>query len=128
MLNVRESIRRTNDMSTRLHILLLAAVLFTLFEVIKRVREKKLLLQYTLTWLTLLVVLLLVALFPQLLSWISDLIGIALPINMVFFLGFCFSLLIIFELTQAVSKMSVQIKDLTQKIALLDKKREDESK
>lgn len=115
-------------MSTRLHILLLAAVLFTLFEVIKRVREKKLLLQYTLTWLTLLVVLLLVALFPQLLSWVSDLIGIALPINMVFFLGFCFSLLIIFELTQAVSKMSVQIKDLTQKIALLDKKREDESK
>lgn len=115
-------------MSTRLHILLFAAVLFTLFEVIKRVREKKLLLQYTLTWLTLLVVLLLVALFPQLLSWISDLIGIALPINMVFFLGFCFSLLIIFELTQAVSKMSVQIKDLTQKIALLDKKREDENK
>lgn len=115
-------------MSTRLHILLLAAVLFTLFEVIKRVRGKKLLLQYTLTWLTLLVVLLLVALLPQLLSWMSELIGIALPINMVFFLGFCFLLLIVFELTQAVSKMSVQIKDLTQKIALLDKKREDESK
>ena len=96
-------------MSTRLHILLLIAVLFTLFEVIKRVRGKNLLLQYTLTWLTLLV-------------------GVALPINMVFFLGFCFLLLIVFELTQAVSKMSVQIKDLTQKIALLDKKREDESK
>ena len=115
-------------MSTRLHILLLIAVLFTLFEVIKRVRGKNLQLQYTLTWLTLLVVLLLVALFPQLLSWMSGLIGIALPINMVFFLGFCFLLLIVFELTQAVSKMSVQIKDLTQKIALLDKKREDESK
>lgn len=109
-------------MSTRIHILLLIVVVFTLFELLKRVREKKLLLQYSLTWLTLLVVLLLVAIFPQLLSWMSNLIGIALPMNMVFFLGFCFSLLIIFELTQAVSKMSVQIKELTQKLALLEKK------
>ena len=52
-------------MSTRLHILLLVAVLFTLFEVIKRVRGKKLLLQYMLTWLTLLVVLLKIALLEK---------------------------------------------------------------
>ena len=37
------------------------------------------------------------------------------------FLGFCFSLTIIFSLTISVSKMSIQIKDLTQEIALYKK-------
>lgn len=41
--------------------------------------------------------------------------------NMLFFLGFCFSLTIIFSLTISASKMSIQIKDLTQEIALYKK-------
>ena len=47
--------------------------------------------------------------------------GIASPMNMLFFLGFCFSLTIIFSLTISASKMSIQIKDLTQEIALYKK-------
>ena len=59
--------------------------------------------------------------FPLLINWISEELGIASPVNMLFFLGFCFSLMIIFVLTVAVSRMSIRIKQLAQEIALNEK-------
>ena len=110
-------------MSYKLKFILLLLIVLTFLFVIKQIKSKKLLLQYTLSWMTLLIVLLIFILFPSLLSGVSSILGIADPMNMVFFLGFCFSLIIIFGLTRAISKMSEQIKELTQKIALIDKKR-----
>ena len=59
--------------------------------------------------------------FPQLLELFTRTLGVQLPSNMVFFLGFCFSLLIIYSLTRYISQQSEQIKELTQKVALIDK-------
>ena len=112
-------------MNGKLQLLLLLLIIFTLFILIRRIRAKKLLLQYSLSWLSLLIVLLVVCCFPQVLDSVSEIVGIAVPINMVFFLGFCFLLLIVFELTQVISKMSEQIKYLAQKIALLEKEGKD---
>lgn len=111
-------------MSIRLQIFLILLVLLLLTAVIRRIKTKKLLLQYSLSWMSLLIVLLIVIVFPDLLTDGAKLLGIATPVNMVFFVGFCFSLIIIFGLTMAVSKMSQQIKDLSQKIALMEKERE----
>ena len=52
----------------------------------------------------------------------------ASPINMLFFLGFCFSLVIIFVLTVAISRVSIRMKQLTQELALYEKKMNDELK
>ena len=60
--------------------------------------------------------------FPQLIKTISEKIGIVSPVNMLFFFGFCFSLVIIFVLTIAVSKLSIKIKQLAQQIAIYEKK------
>lgn len=113
-------------MSIRLQFLLVILSLIVLEELFRRIQKRRLLLQYSLSWLSLLVALIVVAVFPSLLTTWSNILGIVSPINMVFFLGFCFSLLIIFGLTMAVSKMSEQIKELTQKIALMEKKYESE--
>ena len=114
-------------MSIQLRIILVVLVLLTGLVVIRQIKKKNLELQYTISWLFLLFVILLVSIFPGILSWMSSIMGIELPINMVFFLGFVFTLLIIYSLTEAVSKMSREITELTQKLALLDKKnREDE--
>ena len=43
---------------------------------------------------------------PVLLNIVSNFLGIYAPVNMIFFLGFCFSLLIIFSLTVALSRLS----------------------
>ena len=62
--------------------------------------------------------------FPQLITWLAHRLGIASPINMLFFLGFCFSLMIIFVLTVAVSRSSIRIKELAQELALYEKNEE----
>ena len=45
--------------------------------------------------------------------------------NLIFFAGFCFALLIIYSLSLAISRLSVRVKKLTQELALLQKKLED---
>lgn len=111
---------------TRILLLIMLGITFLIF--IRQIKEKKLSLQYTLSWLFLLLALFIVLLFPGLLSWLTRVCGIALPINMIFFLGFVFTLVIVYRLTAAVSKMSDEIRDLTQKIALMEKEKDDQNK
>ena len=53
---------------------------------------------------------------------VSDFLGIYAPVNMIFFLGFCFSLVIIFSLTVALSRMSNSIRTLDQMVALNERR------
>lgn len=112
-------------MTYQLRIVLIILILLTFSMFVSQIKQKKLNLQYTLTWILLLFSILLVTIFPVFLNLLANLMGIALPINMIFFLGFVFTLVIIFRLTSAVSKQSEQIKELTQKIALMEKKEND---
>lgn len=109
-------------MGAHLKIFLLVCLLIVLVYMVNQIKDKKLVLQYTLSWMFLIFGLAVVILFPGILNIISRLIGIAVPVNTVFFLGFLFALVIIFNLTSAVSKMSVEITRLTQELALLKKR------
>ena len=109
-------------MSLKLQVILILIDSVILVLTVNRIRNGKLLLQHSLSWLSLLVVILVVALFPDVLGVTAEFLGIYSSMNMVFFWGFCFYLILIFGLTQSISKMTEQIKDLTQKIALLEKK------
>ncbi len=108
-------------MSIRLQIILLIVLLIVLFVLIHQVKRKRLDLKYTLSWFVLVLVLIILTCFPKLLLIITEFLGITTPINMIFFCGFCFSLVIIYTLTIAVSKMADNIRCLTQKVALLEK-------
>ena len=112
-------------MTYQLRIVLIILILLTFSMFVSQIKQKKLNLQYTLTWILLLFSILLVTIFPVFLNLLANLMGIALPINVIFFLGFVFTLVIVFRLTSAVSKQSEQIKELTQKIALMEKKEYD---
>jgi hypothetical protein len=84
------------------------------------IRKRKLELKYSLVWLLVLVVLLILACFPQQLQKIATGLGIYSPINMIFFLGFVFSLAIIFVLTVTVSRLSARIRRLAQIVAMMN--------
>ena len=114
-------------MALHLKIFLLIVLLAVFIFEINEIKSKKLVLQYTLSWLFLIFGLALVIVFPGILNIISRVIGIAIPVNTVFFLGFVFALVIIFNLTRAVSKMSVEIVRLTQELAVLKKTIEQKS-
>ena len=48
-------------------------------------------LKYALLWIVLAVSILILGCFPQLITWIAHFFGVQTPINMLFFIGFCFS-------------------------------------
>ena len=115
-------------MTVQLRIILFILISLTFALFVDQIKQKKLKLQYTLNWMRLLLFVLFVTAFPGVLGFVANLMGIALPINMIFFFGFLFTLVIIYRLTMAVSKQSEEIKFLTQKVALLEKEINDKRK
>ncbi len=87
------------------------------------VRRQALDLKYALSWLTVGTAVLILDLFPGMMNYLVHLLGIELPVNMMFFFGFCFTLLLLFILTVKVSKQGEQLKRLTQEVALLEDRR-----
>ena len=108
-------------MTVKLQIVVGLAILFILAILINMIRRRSLELKYALV---------LTALFvfdcaPALLNVVSGFLGIYAPVNMIFFLGFCFSLLIIFSLTVALSRLSNSVRTLDQMVALNEKRLQD---
>lgn len=113
-------------MNFRIQIIVAIAIVVALCIIVNMIRKKDLELRYALAWLLVGIGTLIFDLFPQLMNGLANIMGIAVPSNMLFFLGFCFSLVIIFVLTIAVSRMSIRIKKLAQQIALYEKRNKEE--
>lgn len=115
-------------MDIKIQIIIAVGVLIAMCVIVNMIRKKNLELRHALTWLAVGMSILILDCFPQLITWISRKLGIASPVNMLFFFGFCFSLVIVFSLTIAMSRMSIRMKQLTQEMALLSTKeiKEDE--
>ena len=64
-------------------------------------------------------------LIPDAMKYLSKLIGIYNPMNMVFFIGFIYMAFIIFALSIAMSRMSGRVKKLIQEVAILNRELED---
>lgn len=105
-------------MNLKIQLIVGFIVVIALSIIVNMIRRKRLELRYALAWLLVGISILILDCFPQLITWLSVKAGVASPINMLFFLGFCFSLMIIFVLTVAVSRMSIRIKELAQELAL----------
>lgn len=105
-------------MNIRIQVIVAVFIILALSIIVNMIRKKSLELRYALAWIGVGVGALALDIFPGLMEVISKMLGIASPINMLFFFGFCFSLIIIFVLTIAVSRMSIRIKELAQELAL----------
>ncbi|MDO4473057.1 MAG: DUF2304 domain-containing protein [Eubacteriales bacterium] len=113
-------------MNLKFQIIVAAIILVALCVIINMIRAKRLELRYALAWLIVGVGTLILDFFPSMMNWLAYKLGIASPVNMLFFFGFCFSLIIIFVLTIAVSRMSIRIKELAQQLALHEKRSQKE--
>ena len=109
-------------MSVKIQIIIAVLIICALIVIIDMIRKKRLELSYALSWLLVGIGVLILDIFPQLIKTISEKICIVSPVNILFFFGFCFSLIIIFVLTIAISKLSIKIKQLAQQIAIYEKK------
>ena len=92
--------------------------IFAILYIGNLVRVKRLELKYALVWFAVGVMLLIFDLAPGVMEWLADILGIALPINMLFFLGFGFVLIIILTQTVVISNLTRKTKKLTQEVAI----------
>lgn len=112
-------------MSIKIQLIVVVGMLIALTFLVNQIRMKKLELRYAFSWIIVGISIIILACFPDMLAWIAELVGIASPVNMLFFFGFLFSLSIILTLTLALSRMSVKVKRLTQEVAFLRKEQEE---
>ena len=113
-------------MNIRTQILVVVLAVTALLWIIRKICRKGIEVKYSLLWILLGIGVIIFACFPQFTAWLAQLVGIGQPINMVFFAGFCFALVIIFSLSVAVSRLSNKVKRLTKEMALMEKKIEDQ--
>lgn len=109
-------------MTDLFRIILLIGVLIYLFIIIMLMKKGRMSLKYSLVWFASGLVLLVCAIFPQLIQFFTKLMGIYSDVNAVFFVGVCFLLLIILSLTSIASGQSERIRTLVQTQAMLEKR------
>ena len=112
-------------MNIRIQVIVAIVIVLALCVIINMIRKKALELRYALAWLLVGLGTLILDLFPDVMMGLAKFMGIEVPSYMLFLFGFCFALIIIFVLTIAVSRMSIRIKNLTQEMALYEKRMKD---
>ena len=106
--------------SMRIAILLAIAVYFCLLVIL--LKQKRLALRYTLLWLFSGFVMLILTAFPNLLRWITGIVGMELQSNALFAILFFCVLIILVSMTSIASKQNEYIKRLVQQTAQLEKR------
>jgi hypothetical protein len=109
------------------HLQLIAAVVLLIFLgwVVYLIRYHRLSLRDSLLWLLSTAAALAATVFPSTLRWIARVLGIAVPSNAVFALGFVYVLLNLLAATIASSGHAARLRRLTQECALLRGELED---
>jgi len=80
----------------------------------RRIREK-----YAAIWIVLTVAVVVIGAFPQLAFWLSDLVGVRTPVNLVFALAIVVLLAVCIQLSAEVSNLEEETRTLAEEIALL---------
>lgn len=112
-------------MSLRIRVIVIVVMVIAICKIISLVSKKKIDYKYGFSWSLLAVAVSVLAIWPQILGWLAKVTGVVAPVNMLFFMGFIFSLAIIFSLSKTVSKLRDKVDKLTQELAILKKEAND---
>ena len=109
---------------TVLRVCLILGAFVTAGYVLRRVQQARVQIEDTIYWLALSAVLLLVAVFPGIAYWVSDLLGFVSPINCVFLIVIFLLLARQFVLSIRVSQLDSRLRILTERVALNQQRQE----
>ena len=109
-------------MNPGLRIFLAISVLVYFFVIISMIKNKKLAVRYALLWMVIGLGMIVFIIFPKLEIWISNLVGIANPVNLVFFMYAVLSMCILMSLTSIITTSQDKNLKLTQAVTLLEKR------
>lgn len=115
--------------SSTLRGVLIIGVISYFVMILMFLKNKALALKYTLLWLVAGIVLGVMVIWPEILTYFIRMLGIASNMNGLFIACIAFIIMILMSLTSIVSKQADKIKNLTQTIAKIEKRlREAEDK
>ena len=106
-------------------LLIFGAILMTYF-ILKKIRQSKLQIEYAIFWIIFSVVLLVFSLFPFLVALVTRMIGMELPVNFIFLLFILILILKAFFQTIETSALENKVRNLTQRLAIEEKERQEE--
>lgn len=110
-----------NIMSSGLRFILVITALLNLCYFIFKIRKNRMQIEYAIFWSLFSGLLLLLAMFPGVVGFASNMLGVVSPANLVFLVVIFVLILRLFSVTIKLSRMDEQITRLTQHIAILEK-------
>jgi hypothetical protein len=106
-------------MTPRLKILVVIIGIVIFLGIIELVRRRKLREEYSFIWLMTGFLFVLFAVDGDILLFVSDLVGISLPVNALFFMALMFVMMLLLYFSLRISALTTQVKNLAQQLALL---------
>ncbi len=107
--------------------LLIGSLIYFAF-VIYMVKRRNFTLKHALMWVLSAVILLIIDIFPQIISLIASLLGINTWSNAVFVIIIFFVLIMLISITSIITKQNREIRRLIQEVAILQKEKENVKK
>lgn len=105
-------------MSIYIRALLIIGAVALLAFMLKRIRQSKLKIEYTIFWIGFSTVLVLMGLFPQVIAWIAQALGFQSTVNMVYLVIIFILIVKLFFNTIQISALENKVDSLTQQIAI----------
>ncbi|CEO10863.1 Uncharacterized conserved protein [[Clostridium] sordellii] len=105
-------------MSAILRIELIIFSIIFLIVVFRAINKKKLWLQHSLVWIFISFSLILISVFPQIVVWLSDVVKIETPSNLVYLFGIIALLIVSFLHSIVISSQANKIKKLVQMLSI----------
>jgi hypothetical protein len=106
-------------MDVRIRILTIGGALALLLLVVDLVRRRKLKEEYSLLWVVIAVLTLLVSIWFSLLQGVTDLIGAISPASTLFFFGLLFCLVLLLHFSVRISALERRLTTLVQEVGLM---------
>ena len=106
----------------RLQFFLIVLCILAFIYLVFKMKTRSIDVKYTMPWLFLDLIMLLMAIFPNVVDRICRWLGIKTASNAVFFAALLFLLAIVYVMSRTISRLNNEIRELSQKIALIEDK------
>lgn len=108
-------------MSIMLRVLLITMSVLSLFYVISKIRNSKMQIEYSIFWILMSFVMIIMSVFPEIVYWITTTMRMISPANVVYLFIIAILLVKSFMMTIEISKLEDKVKDLVQQIGINEK-------
>lgn len=101
-------------------VLILVSIVFTMY-LLGKIRKSKLMIEYAIFWIIFAIMLVILAIFPELVYWATGTLRVMSPANLIFLFMIFILLMKVFLMTIELSQLENKVNELIQKIALDEK-------